>query len=105
MKSSRPAHKSFLCKLHPDFHMPSDVDIGEGFDGESYAKKLKENHVDAIAMYGKCHYGHAYYYTEVGTRHPRLKTDMMAEVVRGAKKYDIGVVMDYSVFLDNAEMI
>lgn len=92
----------FLCKSHPDFHMPADIDIGEGFDGEAYAKRLKECGADAVAFFAKCHYGHCYYDTKIGFRHPRLKKDMLAEVVRGCRKHDLGVVGYFSVFLDMA---
>ena len=92
----------FLCKSHPDFHIPADVDVGAGFDGEAYARRLKDCGADAVAFFAKCHYGHSYYYTRVGNRHPRLKMDMLAEVVRGCRKAGIGIVVYYSVFLDTA---
>jgi hypothetical protein len=92
----------YLCKLHPDFHMPGDVAIGEDFDGDEYAVRLKENGVDAVAFFAKCHYGHSYYYTNIGTRHPRLTRDMLAEVVSGCRKHGLGIICYYSVFLDTA---
>ncbi len=94
----------FLCKSHPDFHIPADVDVGEGFDGVAYARRLKDSGVDAVAFFAKCHYGHSYYYTEVGNRHPRLKMDMLAEVVRGCRQAGVGIVVYFSVFLDTAAM-
>ncbi|MFW6286315.1 MAG: hypothetical protein ACOC29_00075 [Candidatus Sumerlaeota bacterium] len=27
----------FLCRSHPDFHMPAEVEIGKDFDYERYA--------------------------------------------------------------------
>ncbi|MBI5725691.1 MAG: alpha-L-fucosidase [Planctomycetes bacterium] len=92
----------FLCKSHPDFHIPADVDVGEGFDGPAYAKRLKECGVDAVAFFAKCHYGHCYYDTKIGYKHPRLKKDMLAEVVRGCRKHGLGVIAYFSVFLDTA---
>ncbi len=94
----------FLCKSHPDFHIPADVDVGEGFDGLAYARRLKDSGVDAVVFFGKCHYGHSYYYTEVGNRHPRLKMDMLAEVVRGCREADVGIGVYFSVFLDSVAM-
>lgn len=94
------AAKTFLCKAHPDFHMPGDVDVGEGFDGDAYARRLKACGVDAVAIFAKCHYGHSYYYTGIGYRHPRLKSDMLAEVVKGCRAHGLGVVAYFSVFLD-----
>lgn len=94
--------RTFLCKSHPDFHMPADVDVGIGFDGFTYAKRLKECGADAVAIFAKCHYGHSYYDTKVGVRHPRLHKDMLAEVVRGCRANDVGIVAYFSVFLDTA---
>lgn len=91
-----------LCKSHPDFHLPADVAVGEGFDGDAYAKRLKECGADAVAFFAKCHYGHSYYPTKVGTPHPGLRKDMLGEVVRGCHKHGLGVVAYYSVFLDTA---
>lgn len=94
------AKRTFLCKSHPDFHIPGDIDVGEGFDGDAYARRLKENGVDAVAFFAKCHYGHSYYDTKVGYRHPRLKKDMLAEIVKGCRAHDVGIVAYFSVFLD-----
>lgn len=94
--------KIYLCRLHPDFHMPADVDVGAGFDGMAYAQRLKANGVDAVAFFAKCHYGHSYYYITVGYRHPRLQCDMLAEVVRGCRAEGLGIVVYFSVFLDTA---
>ncbi len=91
-----------LCRLHPDFHMPGDVDVGAGFDGAAYAQRLKAHGVDAVAFFAKCHYGHSYYYTAAGNRHPRLQCDMLAEVVRGCRLHGLGIVVYFSVFLDSA---
>lgn len=98
------AKRVYLCKSHPDFHTPPDVDVGEGFDGEAYARRLKECGADAVAFFAKCHYGHSYYPTEVGNVHPRLKKDMLAEVVAGCHRHGLGVVAYYSVFLDTVAM-
>jgi hypothetical protein len=100
---SKPSH--FLCKSHPDFHIPADAEVGAGFDGEAYCARLKASGVDSVAIFGKCSYGHAYYDSRFGTRHPRLRKDMVAEVCRGADKVGIGVVAYYSVFLDTAAVV
>lgn len=96
------AKKTFVAKLHPDFHIPNDVVVGKGFDGVAYAKSLSTMGVDAVAFFAKCHYGHAYYDTKIGTRHPGLQMDMLAEVIRGCKQFDLGVIAYFSVFLDTA---
>jgi len=92
--------KTFLTRSHPDFHMPEDVEIGRGFDGDEFGRRLAECHADAVAIFAKCHYGHAYYETKVGTRHPRLTMDMLREAVEGCHRHDVGVIGYYSTFLD-----
>jgi hypothetical protein len=92
--------RQFLCKCHPDFHIPADAVVGEGFDGDAYARRLKECSVEAVAFFAKCHYGHSYYPTKVGYVHPRLRKDMLGEVARGCRKHGIGVVAYYSTFYD-----
>jgi len=94
--------QTFLCKLHPDFHLPAGVEVGLGFDGEMYARRLKDSGVDAVVCFAKCHYGHSYYYTNIGFRHPGLQTDMLAETARGCRAHGLGVIAYYSVFLDTA---
>jgi len=92
--------KTFLCRSHPDFHMPADVEIGRGFDGDALGRRLAECHADAVAIFAKCHYGHAYYDTKIGTRHPRLTVDMLREAVEGCHRHGVGVIGYYSTFLD-----
>ena len=90
----------FLCKLHPDFHLPAEYEVGAGFDGSDYAEKMYKSGVDAVAVFAKCHYGHSYYPTEIGARHPRLKVDLLGDITKGCKEYGLGVIAYYSVFLD-----
>jgi len=97
---TRDRRKMFLCKCHPDFHMPADVVVGEGFNGDAYVRRLKECHADAVAFFAKCHYGHSYYPTRVGHVHPRLQKDMLREVVEGCRKHGVGMVAYYSTFMD-----
>lgn len=97
-----PIRKTSLCKSHPDFHMPAHVEIGEGFDGEAYAQRLKASGADAVVIFAKCHYGFAYYPSQYGTVHPHLRTDMVAEVQRGCEKHGLRFIVYFSVFLDTA---
>ncbi|MFW6286568.1 MAG: alpha-L-fucosidase, partial [Candidatus Sumerlaeota bacterium] len=90
----------FLCRSHPDFHMPAEVEIGKDFDGDAYARRLKENNADAVVAFAKCHYGHAYYPSKYGTVHPRLCKDMMRETADGCRKHGLGFIAYFSVFLD-----
>ncbi len=97
--------KTWLCRSHPDFHIPADVDVGEDFDGDALGRRLKECGTDSIAIFGKCHYGHAYYPTKIGTPHPRLKKDILREAVDGCSRHGVAVVVYYSVFLDTCAAV
>src|SRR4030095_10096818 len=94
--------RTFLLKCHPDFHIPADAVVGEGFDADAYCAKVKATGADAVAFFGKCHYGDSYYATKVREWHPGVKTDMLGEISRAAKRNGLGLVAYYSVFLDTA---
>ena len=100
--SGNTNQKRMLCRSHPDFHIPAGVDVGEGFDGEALGRQLAEAGADSIAIFAKCHYGHAYYPTEIGTVHPGLKCDLLGEAVDGCKKHGVSVTAYLSVFFDTA---
>ena len=91
-----------MCKFHPDCHMPPEIEVGRGFDGEAYAAQLRASGAGAAVVFGKCHYGFAYYPTRVGTRHPRLAIDLVGETVRALRRHGLRAVVYLSVFLDSA---
>ena len=94
--------KRMLCRSHPDFHIPAGIVVGEGFDGDALGRQLSEAGADSIAIFAKCHYGHAYYPTEIGTPHPQLQCDLLGEAVKGCNKHGVGVTAYLSVFYDTA---
>lgn len=95
-------NSTYLCKCHPDFHLPADVAVGDDFNGVDYARKAKQAGVDSLVAFAKCHYGFAYYKTDVGTVHPGLVKDMLEEFSKGCREAGIGITFYYSVFLDAA---
>lgn len=92
--------RRFLCRSHPDAHMPPELEIGRGFDGAAYGRRMKEAGADLAIAFAKCHYGHAYYPTTVGTPHPRLVGDVFGETVRGLHANGLGASAYLSVHLD-----
>ncbi len=90
----------FLCKSHPDFHIPDGVDVGADFDADSYVAKVKGNGADALVFFAKCHFGNSYYPTNVGTVHPGLKCDMFGGISKACDEQGLGFVAYYSVFYD-----
>ena len=99
---SNAVNKRMLCRSHPDFHIPAGVTVGAGFDGAALGKQLADAGADSIAIFAKCHYGHAYYPTEIGTPHPGLQCDLLGEAVQGCKKHGVSVTAYLSVFFDTA---
>lgn len=91
-----------LCLSHPDYHLPPELPAGEHFDGEAYARRFAENGADGLVFFAMCHYGHAYYPTQVGRPHPKLRKDLLAEFLRGTRKYNLRSVVYFSVFLNVA---
>ncbi len=91
---------TYLTKCHPDFHLPADVVVGEGFDAKKYVKQIKETNIDLLVFFGKCHYGFSYYPTKIGTVHPNLRTDMLGEIAKACDEEGVGIGAYYSVFLD-----
>ncbi len=92
--------KTYLCRCHPDFHIPGDAIVGKDFDGVEYARRVKAAGVDSLVFFAKCHYGFSYYPTKIGTVHPGLQKDMLGEFVKGCKEAGLGITCYYSVFLD-----
>lgn len=95
-------NRTYLCKCHPDFHLPPEVTVGNEFNGYDYARRAGEAGVESLVAFAKDHYGFAYYDTAVGTRHPGLVKDMLNEFSRGCRKEGLRVTFYYSVFLDAA---
>ena len=63
-----------------DFHTsPLIPDIGVLFDPEKFANTVKAAHIESVLVFAKCHHGYTYYPTTVGTMHPNLKFDLLAE--------------------------
>ncbi len=76
----------------------------EGFSYEEVVQQLKDMHIDHVMVYSKDHWGLAWYPTEVGFQHPKMKKldlDYTGEMVRAAREAGIGVVIYHSVGIDD----
>ncbi len=76
-----------------DTHFPDAPFITfDNFDAEREVAQLVEAGVDSAHVWMKCHWGHFYYDTKVGTRHPRLDFDLAAAMVPALKDAGIEVI-------------
>ncbi len=80
--------------------MPADAIIGKDFDAGSYVARLKRHGVDSVVFFGKCHYGHAYYPSEIGVVHPGLQCDMFGDISAACQEQEVELVGYMSVFYD-----
>ncbi len=89
-------------RLHIDFHTPAFLpEVTEAFDPEAAVALFKRAHANAVNFFAKCHYGHSYYFTKAGNRHPRLRHDLLAELIPVAHREDIAVGVYYSLAVDD----
>ncbi len=80
-------------QIHLDFHTsPYIENIGEDFSSDEFVKTLKDNHINSINLFTKCHHGMFYYPTKIGTVHPHLKFDLFGEQVKACKEAGIRAV-------------
>lgn len=61
-------------QVHLDFHTgPWIGNVGVDFDARTFARTMKQAHVNSVTVFAKCHHGHLYYNTTHAARHPGLK--------------------------------
>ena len=80
-----------------DHHSPAPPIIT--FDRLSVAEHelfYKQANIDNLILYMKDHWGYSYYDTEIGTRHPALNRDIVAELVPILRKFGIEFTAYYS---------
>ncbi len=79
-------------QVHQDFHTsPLIPAVAEEFDADSWARQLRDAHVDSITCFAVCHHGMCYYPTKVGLMHPHLRRDLLGEQIEAAHRYGINV--------------
>lgn len=96
MRTSPP-----LRQIHLDFHTSEHIpNVGDRFDGPTFAQTLKENGVDSAVLFSKCHHGWSYYNTNCGERHPGLRYDLLKSQYDACKSAGIQVQIYISVGWD-----
>jgi hypothetical protein len=65
-------------QVHLDFHTsPLIPDIGSRFDAGAFGQAFRAAHVDSVTLFAKCHHGHSYHPTRVGSMHPGLGFNLL----------------------------
>ncbi len=85
---------------HFDLHTPDGVPVNLRPDAEGIAAALAEAGAEELITFAKCHYGHAYYPTRVGTRHPRMRGDPFGSILRACRARGIRVLAYVSFGID-----
>jgi len=95
--------KTMRRSINPEFHNPGFVkNLGKNFNAKAFVLAYKESGVNTInTLFAKCHHGYSYYNTQIGTKHPHLKFDMMGEIIEEAHRQGIKVKVYYSVGWDD----
>lgn len=83
-----------------------DFHIGEAvpeiaFDMPRYMREMAEAGVQTLTFMTKDAFGTSYYNTRIGHKNARLRTDLLAEAIEEARKYDIRLIAYYNVGLNS----
>jgi hypothetical protein len=93
-------------QVHLDFHTSLECEgVGSQFDPQAFVETLQMGKVDTINIFAKCHHGYSYYPTRVGTMHPKLKFDLLGQMVEALHRADIKCPIYISVKWDDLASI
>ena len=95
-------YESLVSGIHLDYHFPEwDPYIISAADGAGMIRKIAQTKTDMVVVYSKCHYGNAYYNTQIGHKHINLgEKDLLREWVTEARRQKLTVLAYYSVDRD-----
>lgn len=89
-------------KIHWDFDNPAFVaNIGASFDPDQFLADLQKGRVRSVQFVAKDIFGHAYYDSKVGIRHPKLHFDMVRALRDACQQGGIRLMLYYSVMVDD----
>lgn len=92
--------------LFYDFHTsPQYPSVGEKFDAERFAARIKRCGVDFVTFHARCNMGMAYYDTAVGIRHPGLNFDLFGDLAEACRNAGIALSAYFNVGFSREEGI
>lgn len=96
----------FKYALFYDFHTPVNIpEVGNNFDVEAFTEQIKSCKVDFLTWHARCNQGGAYYDTEVGIKHPALKSDLIREIGESCRRKGITFSVYFNGHLSDEELI
>ncbi len=96
-------YKKTFTSLMIDQHFPDAPYITfKDFSAQDQIKRCLKAGVDSIHITTKCHWGHSYFDTEIGIKHPALGSrDMVNELLTECKKHNIEAIAYYCILFEN----
>jgi len=88
-------------QIHLDFHTSEKIaGIGSRFNKKQWQEMLQLGHVDSVTIFSKCHHGLSYHDTSIGTRHPHMEGELMAQQMEACREIDVRTPLYVSAGFD-----
>lgn len=85
-------------QVHLDFHTSEYCpEVGRDFSKAQFQAALQAGHVNSITVFAKCHHSFSYYPTQVGTPHPELRSNLLAEQIAACHEIGVRAPIYYTV--------
>ena len=90
-----------LCHVHLDMHMPAfPKGALSRFNAQRLIRVLKDAYVECAVVFAKDHFGMSFYPTRYGYPHPKMRGDILGELLAEGARQDISMIVYYSVGWD-----
>jgi hypothetical protein len=101
MPAQPSKHQLRFRQIHLDFHTSGAIPgVGSKFNKRKFQEALRVGHIDSITLFSKCHHGFSYHPTAVGTMHPTLKRNLLAEQIEACRELGVRCPIYLSAGLD-----
>ena len=77
------------------------LSFGGNFDADRFLANLQKGRVRSVQFVAKDIFGHAYYDTKVGIRHPKLRFDLVKAIADACRRGGIRLMLYYTVMVDD----
>ena len=93
-----PPNKTYRM-MELSLHLPPECKFDIDLEGVMAA--ARDAGAESVLLYAQDHWGYAHYPSNVGVRHPNLKTDFFGDSVALARKHGMSAVAYYSLQFNN----